>query len=46
MYIDFLSEFAEITKDYMSTYRKVRADLNAEKAFPDVYEKISALGRE
>ena len=40
-----IPEFERMTRNYMETYRKVRAEIEAEKAFPSIYEKISSLGR-
>ena len=38
-------EFNEMFAYSLKTYDKLRKDLDCEKAFPHVYEKISKLGR-
>ena len=38
-------EFNEMFAYNLKTYDKLRKDLECEKAFPHVYEKISKLGR-
>ena len=38
-------EFNEMFEYSLRTYHKLREQLDCEKAFPHVYEKISKLGR-
>ena len=38
-------EFDRMFSSILGLYEKVRKDLNCEKAFPHVYEKVSKLGR-
>ena len=38
-------EFNEMFEFNLRTYNKLRKELDCEKAFPHVYEKISKLGR-
>ena len=38
-------EFSEMFGVAQQKYQKLREELNCEKAFPHVYEKISKLGR-
>ena len=39
-----IAEFERKTRNYIETYRKVRAEMKAERAFSSIYEKISSLG--